>query len=511
MVKETPSLLRLGAMVFFTLSCIGILMFLWLAFGGPLPLKAESYRFKVAFKEAATLTQEADVRIAGVNVGKVKTKELDKAGNATVVELELKEAYAPIPRDTRAILRQKTLLGETYVELSTGDRSGPMLPDGGRLADVFVQPTVELDEIFNAFDKPTRTAFQGWVKELAKAAKGGRGEDLNDAFGNLEPFAVDGAQLLSKLDEQDVAVRRLIKNTGVVFGALNKREGALRDVIVNSNEAFEATASRDDALAETFRVFPTFLGRVAFDVGSVGAFFERHASVGEYFEGAGYGSGSDGPRSWGFGPGSGGVVPGSRSVDPGVEDGPPRSGALSGRGRAGVRVRPTRSSPSSTPSSPCSAFTRPPWPGFISNGGLEPRPATLAPGNRVQAQIGQINNNSFERFPTRPERERGNAYLAPERPATAAFAQGPFVESFDCRPSGGEQPDPDDAGQRPQPAHQERRQEPTVPRAAQVAVRAASSSTAPTVGRHPRWTPRGNLEGSAAGPQAVAARRGREG
>ncbi|MEJ7788759.1 MAG: MCE family protein, partial [Thermoleophilaceae bacterium] len=112
MVKETPSLLRLGAMVFFTLSCIGILMFLWLAFGGPLPLKAESYRFKVAFKEAATLTQEADVRIAGVNVGKVKTKELDKAGNATVVELELKEAYAPIPRDTRAILRQKTLLGE---------------------------------------------------------------------------------------------------------------------------------------------------------------------------------------------------------------------------------------------------------------------------------------------------------------------------------------------------------------------------------------------------------------
>ena len=54
-------------------------------------------------------------------------------------------------------------------------------------------------------------------------------------------------------------MRRLIKNTGVVFGAINEREGALGQLIVNSNNTFEATASRDEALAETFQVFPTFL------------------------------------------------------------------------------------------------------------------------------------------------------------------------------------------------------------------------------------------------------------
>ena len=78
-------------------------------------------------------------------------------------------------------------------------------------------------------------------------------------FGNLEGFAVDGATLLKELDQQEIAVRRLIKNTGVVFGAINEREGALGELIVNSNNTFEATASRDAALAETFRVFPTFL------------------------------------------------------------------------------------------------------------------------------------------------------------------------------------------------------------------------------------------------------------
>ena len=111
MIKQTPSIGRIVAMVAFTLSVFAILIFLWLAFGGSVPLKPESYRFTVHMPEAATLAEEADVRMAGVNVGKVKTKELDKGGARTIVEVQLDEQYAPIPKDTKAILRQKTLLG----------------------------------------------------------------------------------------------------------------------------------------------------------------------------------------------------------------------------------------------------------------------------------------------------------------------------------------------------------------------------------------------------------------
>jgi phospholipid/cholesterol/gamma-HCH transport system substrate-binding protein len=259
MIKQTPSIGRIIAMVAFTLSVFAILIFLWLAFGGSVPLKPEGYRFTVHMREAATLAVEADVRMAGVNVGKVKSKELDKGGARTVVEVQLDEAYSPIPKDSRAILRQKTLLGETYLEITPGNKSAGPLDDGGRLANSRVEPTVELDEIFTAFDPDTRKAFKEWVTELAGAIKDGRGQDLNDAFGNFEGFAVDGAKLLQVLDEQNVAVHRLVKNTGVVFGAINERRGALRDLIVNSKRTFEATASRDEALAETFAIFPTFL------------------------------------------------------------------------------------------------------------------------------------------------------------------------------------------------------------------------------------------------------------
>jgi phospholipid/cholesterol/gamma-HCH transport system substrate-binding protein len=259
MIKEAPSIGRIVAMVGFALSCFALLLFLWLTFGGSIPLRPESYRLTAAFPEATTLPEEADVRLAGVNVGKVKNKELDKGGRRTFVELELKERFAPIPKDSRAILRQKTLFGETYVEISQGHPSAGLLADGGRIPDSQVEPTTQLDEIFTAFDEETRRAFQDWVAELRRAIRGGRGEDLNAAFGNLEGFAVDGDELLGTLDEQELAVRRLIKNTGVVFGALNEREGALRQLVLNSSDTFEATASRDRALAEMFRVFPTFL------------------------------------------------------------------------------------------------------------------------------------------------------------------------------------------------------------------------------------------------------------
>ena len=228
-------------MVVFTLSCFGILLFLWLAFGGSIPLRAGGLPLQGHLPRGGHARAEADVRLAGVNVGKVKTKELDKGGARTIVELEIKSAYAPIPKDTRAILRQKTLLGETYVELSPGHRRRA---DAGRTAgtlpDAQVEPTVELDEIFNAFDKPTRDGVPGLGGGALEGDQGRRGQDLNDAFGNLEGFAVDGATLLKELDEQEVAVRRLVKNTGVVFGAINEREGALR----RADRELERTRSR---------------------------------------------------------------------------------------------------------------------------------------------------------------------------------------------------------------------------------------------------------------------------
>ena len=258
MNKAAPSPARIGVMVLFALSCFGLLLFLWLSFGGAVPLKPKGYRVQVAFPEAATLGLEADVRVAGVSVGKVRQKQLDRGNNRTLATLEIDERFAPIAADTKAILRQKTLLGETYVELTPGTPGSPRVKEGGRLPDARVARAVELDEIFQAFDPETREAFRDWQQDLGEGIEG-RGRDFNDALGTLPGFAADAGDVLEVLDTQERAVQRLVKNTGVVFGALTENEQQLRTLITSSGRLFAETARKNDALAESIRIFPTFL------------------------------------------------------------------------------------------------------------------------------------------------------------------------------------------------------------------------------------------------------------
>ena len=48
MQKQAPTLGRILVMAIFTLSCFGLLLYLWSAFGGPVPLKPHGYRFETS-------------------------------------------------------------------------------------------------------------------------------------------------------------------------------------------------------------------------------------------------------------------------------------------------------------------------------------------------------------------------------------------------------------------------------------------------------------------------------
>jgi virulence factor Mce-like protein len=257
MQKQAPTIGRILVMAIFTLSCFGLLLYLWSAFGGPVPLKPRGYDFKVSFAEATQLAQEADVRISGVKVGRVTKIELGDDGRSETT-MVLDEKYAPLPSDTKAILRQKTLLGETYVELTPGTNGAKKLHEGAKLATAQVAPTVELDEIFRAFDPKTRKAFQTWQTTVAQGING-RGQDFSDALGQLQPFAEDTNKVLAILESQQSAVKQFVKNTGVVFDALTERDNELASLIENSNRVFSTTAQRDQQIKETFIALPTFI------------------------------------------------------------------------------------------------------------------------------------------------------------------------------------------------------------------------------------------------------------
>ncbi|MGH2840965.1 MAG: MlaD family protein [Solirubrobacteraceae bacterium] len=258
MNTSAPTLGRLLIISAFSLVCFGLLLFLWKAFGGPIPLQPKGYQVQVAFTDATTLAEQADVRVAGVSVGKVVSKELAPGGNRTLATIELQDSYAPLRSDARAILRQKTLIGETYVELTTGTKGAEYVKENGRLGDGQVAQAVEFDELLQIFDKPTRTAFQQWQASVA-AAGAGRGRDLNDALGNLGVFAENAQGVVDVLDKRHAALTNLVRNTGRTFEQITRDEGALATLISSNSELFTELGARSDSLAEAIRIFPTFL------------------------------------------------------------------------------------------------------------------------------------------------------------------------------------------------------------------------------------------------------------
>jgi ABC-type transporter Mla subunit MlaD len=257
MSKQAPSTAQLLVIVGFALSCFGILLFLWITFGGPTPFKAKPYEIEVPFNEAAQLAEQSDVRISGVSVGKVQKIEEAPNGQRALATVDIEDQYAPISKGTRAILRTKTLLGETYVELTPGPSKGPELHDGDTLPRANVAESVQLDEIFRTFDARTRSAFQEWMQQAAVAIEG-QGAGLSTAFAEFDPTFTELDQLFRVLDTQRLAVRQLFHNGAVSLRALRGREGQLGELIQSSNAVFQTTARRDRDIEALFRAFPTF-------------------------------------------------------------------------------------------------------------------------------------------------------------------------------------------------------------------------------------------------------------
>jgi len=199
------------------------------------------------------------VRISGVTVGRVT--HLEPQPTSTRATIEIDHQYAPISARSRAILRAKTLLGETYIEITPGKKTDPRLPEDAVLKSSQVLPTTELDEILRALDPQTRKDLQ---KVLGGFAHGldGRGQDLNAALGNLAPFADDSAQVLRVLDSQHHAVKRLVRDTGQVLDAISRRQGQLSTLVLAGDRLLATTAQRNAQLTRTIQILPTTLAEL---------------------------------------------------------------------------------------------------------------------------------------------------------------------------------------------------------------------------------------------------------
>jgi virulence factor Mce-like protein len=256
MQKRAPTLGNLIVIALFVLSCFALLLFMWETFGGSVPLKSKGYRFEATFPRTLALAEQSEVEISGVPIGRVISLKSNSEGTTHVVA-EVDSQYAPLHRGDHLMIRQKTILGETYLEVIPDRSSSPALPNEASISKAQVEPFVTLDGLLETFSPKVRTAFRTWMVSMAEGFEG-RGEQINAGFAELQPFVEDARRLLTTLEPQSEAVSALVRETGKVFDSLTEREHQLEQFIAQGERTFGAAAGASQQFAQAFRELPGF-------------------------------------------------------------------------------------------------------------------------------------------------------------------------------------------------------------------------------------------------------------
>ncbi|UMG93779.1 MlaD family protein [Nocardioides sp. TF02-7] len=179
-----------------------------------------SYTVVAHYPESGGIFVGGEVTYRGVGIGKVT--ELELTDDGVDVHLEIENAWDEIPADSRALVGNRSAVGEQYVELQPHTDDGPYLEDGDRITDVATPIATEklLGDIATTVDSVDREALRTTIHELGEAF-GGTGEDLQQIIDT-------GNSFIETADANFELTTALIRDANVVLRGQRDSESSLR-------------------------------------------------------------------------------------------------------------------------------------------------------------------------------------------------------------------------------------------------------------------------------------------
>ena len=209
------------------------------------PLNRRTYQLAASFDDVTGLLVNDNVKVAGVVVGKVT--KVSTADGQAVVEMQIDDDHADLPKDSSASVRWRNLIGQRYVYLYPGD-SAEALQDG----DVIEHTTsvVDLGELFNRLGPIVGAIDPSQVNDFLETMT----EALDGREDKVGATLDDLATLMTGLASRDEAIQRLITNLDTVAQTVNRRDAQIETMLENLitlSESFgDNTATLDAALVE---------------------------------------------------------------------------------------------------------------------------------------------------------------------------------------------------------------------------------------------------------------------
>ncbi|MEA2425539.1 MAG: phospholipid/cholesterol/gamma-HCH transport system substrate-binding protein, partial [Thermoleophilaceae bacterium] len=230
----------------------------YLLFGG-----GGGYTVKAYFINGNQLVKGNQVELDGTPIGSVKDLNITPNGQA-VVTLGIDSAYAPLRQGVKATIRQASQSGiaNRFIDLQVpaANSGATKIPDGGEISADNTTTSVDLDQLFNTLDPPTRKALQGFFKGQAKAV-GNQGAMENVGFQYLNPALSTSRRLFNELNADTPTLERFVTDSSRLVTTLASRRDDLSALIQNLDTTMGAIGSQKVALADALQRLPGFMRR----------------------------------------------------------------------------------------------------------------------------------------------------------------------------------------------------------------------------------------------------------
>jgi phospholipid/cholesterol/gamma-HCH transport system substrate-binding protein len=222
-----------------------------LLFGG-----GGGHNYQLLFESGGQLVPGNEVLVGGQPIGSVDDVDLTDDWQADV-QITIDE---PLHEGTEAVIRSTSLSGiaNRYVSITPGPDSQPVLGDGSVITGERTTTPVDLDQLFDALDRPTRTGLQQVIQGFA-TVYGGAGEQANDSYKYLNPGLSSTQRLLTEVTRDQQAFTDFLVDGSKVVTAIAQRRDDLSSLVSNANTALGAIASQSEAFDRALVALPPAL------------------------------------------------------------------------------------------------------------------------------------------------------------------------------------------------------------------------------------------------------------
>ena len=213
----------------------------------------QSFTVVAHFADSGGAFEGAEVSYRGVRVGQVEKLVLTDDG--VDILLDIDNEHDDIPADARALVGNRSAVGEQYVELQPQSNKGPYLEDRSEIARDLTQTPIQTDTLLTHLDETVRSVDEADLQVVTSEfglAFSGAGQDLQTIIDS-------GNDFIEVADQNFDVTVDLIRDSNVVLNGQVASESAFRRFARDLSSFSTALAGSDKDL------------RALIDEGSAGA------------------------------------------------------------------------------------------------------------------------------------------------------------------------------------------------------------------------------------------------